>query len=273
MMLMPVLIVSVMGLVASIVLVIAAKVMAMPADELFDAIRAELPGANCGACGYAGCDDYAKAVAHNGAKTTLCVPGGSDVSAAISEAMGVKAEAVEKKYAVVHCSGNCYSTESIMDYQGKESCAACNFFYQGKGTCSHGCLGYGDCINVCAYGAISIVDGIAVIDKSVCVGCGMCAKACPNHLISVIPASNTVYVGCSSTDKGAYTRKVCKSGCIGCKKCEKACENGAITVTNNVASIDPAKCTNCGKCVEGCPTHAIVKCESRCEAIGAQKVS
>ena len=264
----PVLIVGGLGLVAAVVLAVAAKVMAMPADELFDAVRAGLPGANCGACGYAGCDDYAKAVAHGGAKTNLCTPGGSDVAASISAAMGVAAEEVKAQYAIVRCSGNCYATDSVMDYQGKKSCAACNYFYQGKGSCSHGCLGYGDCIDVCQYGAIAVVDGIAVVDKSLCTGCGMCAKACPNSLIAVIPASSTVYVGCSSNDKGAFTRKVCKHGCIGCKKCEKGCEAGAISISNNLASIDPEKCTNCGKCLSECPTHAIVSCNARCEAIG-----
>lgn len=145
-MLFPVIIVGGIGLLSSIILVVAAKVMALPADELFDKVRAELPGANCGACGYAGCDDYAKAVAHDGAKTNLCVPGGDAVGHKLSEAMGVAFEDVEEQYAVVRCSGNCYATDSIMDYEGKQSCAACNFFYQGKGSCSHGCLGYGDCI-------------------------------------------------------------------------------------------------------------------------------
>ncbi len=266
-MILPIIIVGSIGLLSSIVLVIAAKVMAVPADELFEAVRAELPGANCGACGYAGCDDYAKACAHNGAKTNLCIPGGSEVAKKVSAALGVVSEDVEPQYAIVRCSGNCYATDSIMDYRGKQSCAACNLFYQGKGSCSHGCLGYGDCIDVCKYGAISIVDGIAIIDKSACVGCGMCAKVCPNHLINIIPKKSTIYVGCSSHDKGAFTRKVCKSGCIGCKKCEKTCESGAIIVTDNLASIDPAKCTNCGACAAVCPTGAIVTCESRCEAI------
>lgn len=261
----PVAIVGGIGLFASVVLVIAAKVMAMPPDELLDAVRAELPGANCGACGYAGCDDYAKAVAHDGAKTNLCIPGGGECAEKVSAAMGVVCETVEAQYAIVRCSGNCYATDSIMDYQGKQSCSACNYFFQGKGSCSHGCLGYGECVDACLYGAISIVDGIAVIDRSVCVGCGMCAKTCPNNLIEIVPASCTVFVGCSSHDKGAFTRKVCKNGCIGCKKCEKSCESGAITVTDNLASIDPVKCIGCGKCVTDCPTGAIVTCVSRCE--------
>lgn len=265
--LIPILIVGSVGLIASVILVVAAKVMAMPADELFDAIRAELPGANCGACGYAGCDDYAKAVAHSGAATTLCIPGGADTASAVSAAMGVEAGAVESKYAVVHCSGNCDVTQPVMDYQGVQTCKASKMFYNGKGSCAYGCLGMGDCMTVCQYGAISMVKGIAVVDKSLCVGCGMCAKTCPNHLISIIPATSTIFVGCSSKDKGAATMKVCKSGCIGCKKCEKTCENGAITVTDNIASIDPAKCTNCGKCMEACPKKIIVTCSDRCEEL------
>ena len=141
-MLLPVVIVGGIGLVCSVILVIAAKVMAMPADELFDAIRAELPGANCGACGYAGCDDYAKAVAHSGAKTNLCIPGGAGTAAAVSAAMGVVAEEVKPQYAVVHCSGNCNVTEDSMDYQGKQTCAASKMFYNGKGSCQFGCLGF-----------------------------------------------------------------------------------------------------------------------------------
>ncbi len=252
----PVLVVLAIGLVAAVVLSVASKFMAVQVDERFTNVREELPGANCGACGYTGCDAYAQKVVE-GEKTNLCVPGGAAVAKKLSELMGVAFEEAEARRAIVHCSGICEYTEYVMDYQGPKSCAACNSFYQGRGSCSHACLGYGDCAHVCPYGAISMVDGIAHVDSDLCVGCGMCTKACPNNLLTIVPASSAVFVGCSSTDKGAYTRKICKAGCIGCKKCEKTCPNGAVKVENNLAAIDPYVCTGCGACVEQCPTGAI----------------
>ena len=130
-------------------------------------------------------------------------------------------------------------------------------FYDGSKLCTSGCLGYGDCIKVCSQGAISIVDGIAVIDKAKCMGCGLCAKACPNGLIAVRRISQAVDICCSSRDVGRVTRSVCPNGCIGCKLCEKNCPSGAVTVQNNHAVIDYDKCTNCGKCAEVCRVHAI----------------
>ena len=53
----------IIGAVAALILVIASKYMSVPENEMFPAIRECLPGANCGACGYAGCDGYAKALA------------------------------------------------------------------------------------------------------------------------------------------------------------------------------------------------------------------
>jgi len=255
--LLPVVIVSVIGLLAGIMLAVASKFMAVKVDETFEKIRAELPGANCGACGYAGCDEYANHVADKTAKTNLCIPGGDSVSKKLSEILGVAFEDVIEQYAIVRCSGVCGATEYIMDYQGPKNCEACNTFYEGRGSCSYSCLGFGDCVAVCKYDAIHIIDGIAYVDKQKCTGCGMCAKACPKAIINIIPATSNVYVACSSKDKGAFTRKICKNGCIGCKKCEKVCEAGAIVVNDNLAAVDPNKCTNCGKCIEGCPTGVI----------------
>lgn len=252
----PVLLVTGAGLLLAAILVVAAKIMAVPVDETYEKVRAELPGVNCGACGYAGCDDYARALC-NGAKTNLCIPGGDAVSKAVSAALGVEAADVEEQFAIVKCCSNCGDPNYIMDYEGLTTCEACNSFYQGRMACSHACLGYGDCVSVCKYDAIHIIDGVAVVDKAKCVGCGMCAKKCPNHLIEIVPATSRYYVSCSSHDKGAQTRKVCKGGCIGCKKCEKNCPVGAITITDNLAHIDPSLCINCGRCMVECPVGAI----------------
>jgi len=253
----PVITVTVIGAVCGVLLSIADKYMAVPVDERVSQVREVLPGANCGACGFAGCDEYAEKLVNAGVKTNLCIPGGAETAKKISAILGADFEAVEAKVAVVRCSGTNEQTGLIMDYQGPKTCEACVTYYRGKGSCSYGCMGFGDCVAACQYGAIEVVDGVAKVDKSLCTGCGMCAKACPKALINIIPASSDVFVGCSSTDKGAVTRKVCSAGCIGCKRCEKACNFGAITVTNNLASIDPEKCTNCGECVQVCPTKVI----------------
>lgn len=264
----PVAIVAAIGLVASIILVIAARFMAVKVDERVTQVRAVLPGANCGACGFAGCDEYAEKLVNDGVKSNLCIPGGGEVAKQVSEVLGVAFEEVQELRAVVKCRGHLGTTDYIMEWQGPQSCKIANQFYQGRRSCSHACLGYGDCVEVCQYDAIHIVNGVAVVNKSNCVGCGMCARECPNDLIDIRPAASDVFVGCSSTDKGAFTRKLCQNGCIGCKKCERTCEFGAITVTDNLARIDPAKCTNCKKCVEQCPTGAILyyQCEARGES-------
>lgn len=253
----PVIIVSVIGIIAGVVLTVAAKYMAVPVDERVSNIREVLPGANCGACGFAGCDEYAEKLINEGVAPNLCTPGGSEVAGKIGELLGVSVGEVVPMTAIVKCSGTCQNTTYIMDYQGPQTCEACNYFYQGRRACSHACLGYGDCVAVCQYDAIYIENGIAVVDKERCTGCSMCAKNCPNHLIDIVPRSSDIFVACSSTDKGAFTRKVCSAGCIGCRKCEKTCEYGAITITDNLASVDPAKCTNCGACVGVCPTKVI----------------
>jgi electron transport complex protein RnfB len=144
-----------------------------------------------------------------------------------------------------------------MDFKGLQSCAANKLFYRGRGACHKACLGYGDCVKVCNYEAISVVNGVAIVNKCKCVGCGLCAQRCPSNLIQIIPSSSSVFVACSSIDPGALTRKLCKAGCIACKKCEKACQADAIKVVDNLASIDVTKCTSCGACIAQCPVGVI----------------
>ena len=252
--------VTLIGLVCALVLVIAGKLMAVPVNERLEKVRACLPGANCGACGYAGCDGYAEALASGACKeTTLCIPGGNDAAQQVAAVLGLKAGEVERKVAFIRCNGTCSHTHNKYEYTGIQTCAGAEQLFGGPGECTFGCMGLGDCARACEYGAICIENGIAHVDTRVCVGCGKCAKVCPNQLIQILPLSIRHFVTCGNQEKGAMTRQRCKTGCIGCKKCELNCPEKAITVTNNLASIDYSKCSNCGKCVEVCPSGCILE--------------
>ncbi|MGI6733664.1 MAG: RnfABCDGE type electron transport complex subunit B [Anaerovoracaceae bacterium] len=254
----PVGIVVGIGLLSGIMLTVAAKFMAVEVDETAANIAEALPGANCGACGYAGCADYAGALAaDHSVPANLCTPGGNAVAMAISELLGVEFEGAQAKVAIVKCSGTREKTSYSMDYQGYQNCTANKLFYRGRGTCEKACLGFGDCVKVCDYGAIYIENGIAVVNRNRCVGCGACAKVCPNQLIEIVPDKMRVVVGCSSIDKGSVTKDICSIGCIACKLCEKSCKFDAIHVENNHAVIDYTKCTNCTLCAKVCPTKVI----------------
>lgn len=254
----PVLIVAGLGLLAGLGLSVASVLMAVPVNETAEKIREVLPGANCGACGYSGCDAYAKALAEGAKVLTLCAPGGGDTAKAIGAVLGVEAGAVKVKSAVVRCRGNCDNTQHTYDYDGIESCRMASQLLGGPGACKDGCIGLGDCVSVCEHGALKVCNGIAVVDQSLCKSCRKCVNVCPKGLIDVVDVSEPKsYVYCMNQEKGALTRKQCTAGCIGCMKCKKVCESGAVTVANNLASIDITRCTNCGKCAGQCPNHCI----------------
>ena len=254
-----VIIVGAMGLVLGLGLAIASVLMAVPVDEKEEAIREQLPGANCGACGYSGCDAYASALSKGETdKTNLCIPGGEGVSAEIAKITGFSAGSIVPQAAVVLCKGVCENCKTKLEYSGVKSCAMAKQLFGGPKDCSYGCIGFGDCVEVCPYDAIKICDGVARIDYTICRACGLCIKTCPKNIIEMLPLHvPKASVLCKNIEKGAQTRKQCKAGCIGCMKCVKACEYGAVSVENNVASVDYEKCIGCGKCVEQCPTKSI----------------
>ncbi|MEE1199824.1 MAG: RnfABCDGE type electron transport complex subunit B [Christensenellales bacterium] len=256
--LIPVISVSVIGLICAVMLVTASKLMAVPSDERFEQIRDCLPGANCGSCGYAGCDGYAHALADGEEKhVNLCIPGADAVANQIADTLGVETQDVVEMVAYVACGGDSTCTTRKYNYHGIRSCVAADMLYSGSGTCTNACLGCGDCAAVCPNGAICIEDGLARVIPSLCMGCGLCARVCPNHLIHVVPDTVRTIVRCSNTDKGAVTRKACSDGCIGCKKCVRECPEDAISVQNNLAVIDYRKCIGCGHCAEICTTGSI----------------
>lgn len=252
-------VVGIVGLIIGILLGIAAKAFHVEVDEREIMVRDLLPGNNCGGCGYAGCDGLAKAIAAGEAPVNGCPVAGGEIHAKIGEVMGKTAEASERKVAFVRCNGSCDKTSTKFNYHGITDCKkAVMVPGHGDKVCNYGCLGYGSCVRACAFDAIHVVNGIAVVDQEKCVACGKCIEACPNNLVEFVPVSADYKVKCASKDKGKDVMAGCSVGCIGCMKCTKVCESDAITVENNLAHIDYSKCTRCGKCADVCPRKIIL---------------
>ncbi len=245
------------ALVACVLLAVISHFFSVPDDPMKATIREALPGINCGACGFKGCDDYAAALAEGKAKPTLCVPGAQKLADYLSDLLGVESEPFNDVVAFVACNGNCEATHPKAIYEGVQSCYAASMIYGGANSCRFGCLGFGDCAAACPNNAICMIDGIAHVDTSLCIGCGLCARTCPKKIIKMLGQATATVVMCSSKDKGADARKSCTNACIACKKCEKVCPHGAITVVNNLAQVDYDKCVNCKLCVSECPTGCL----------------
>ncbi len=255
-----------LGLVFGLVLGMAARVFHVEEDPRLEQLNDALPGANCGGCGYAGCSGYAQAVLSGEAPIGKCASGGNEAAEKMAAVMGVKAEKVTRKVAMVRCSGYRQTDKDGKPlgqkmkgvYEGIEDClAASKVGGRGPSICKFGCLGFGNCVKKCKYGAISVVDGVAKVDFEKCVGCMSCAAACPRNLIVQVEYGRDVLIACSSHAKGSVTVRGCAKGCVGCGMCMKICPHGAISLDRNLAVIDYEKCDACGLCATVCPKHMI----------------
>lgn len=255
---------SLLGILAAVILYFVAQKFKVEEDPRIDEVEKMLPGANCGGCGFAGCRAMAEAmVKQDDISALYCPVGGAECMKSMASYLGKVAPEKEPTVATVRCGGTCAKRPRNNTYNGAKSCAVASTVYVGETACAYGCLGYGDCVDACAFDAIHVnpETGIAEVDADKCTACGACVKACPKGIIELRkkwPKNRAVYVSCVSKDKGAVTMKACKAGCIGCGKCAKVCAFGAITVENGLAYIDPQKCKLCRKCVNECPTGAIV---------------
>jgi Na+-translocating ferredoxin:NAD+ oxidoreductase RNF subunit RnfB len=238
---------------------LTAKKFSVKIDPRVEKVLDVLAHAHCGACGYAGCEQYADAVVNKPeVAPNLCIPAGMKGAEAVAFITGKKAEAREPVFARVFCRGSWSKAVKRFDYKGVQDCRAVILAGGGDKACRYGCLGYGTCARVCPFDAITMTeDHLPFIDLRKCTGCRKCEAACPVKVIEVLPASRPVQVACHSRDKAADTRKHCQTGCVACGICVKTCPFDAPSVENNLSKIDLHKCRVCGLCVKKCPTNAI----------------
>ena len=262
-----VIVLGAIGLVSALVLFFVSKKFAVKEDPRIAQVSEVLPQANCGGCGFPGCGGLASAcvkAADNGSLEGLnCPVGGQAVMERVAEILGMEAGVATPKIAVVRCNGSCENRPRIAEYDGVKNCRVANTTCSGDTACAYGCLGCGDCVEACMFGAIKInkQTGLPEVDAQRCTACGACAKACPRNIIEIRPVAGdnkeAYVVECMNKDKGAVATKACAVACIGCMKCEKVCGFDAVHVENNVAYINPEKCQLCGECEKACPKNVI----------------
>jgi electron transport complex protein RnfB len=247
-----------LGLLSAFALGIASRAFHVDTDPRIQTIADLLPGANCGGCGFAGCNALATAIVSGNGKIESCMAVSDEHRTEIASLMGVETTQTEKKVAVVHCNYPAGGVGDKFDYIGVRDCRAANLVSGGPKQCTFACIGLGTCRKVCPFDAITMSDrGLPVVDPEKCVACGKCVEACPKRIIDLAPLSRTVQVLCSSHDRGAQVKKLCSVGCINCMICQRVCPFEAVHVIDNIARIDYEKCRVCGLCFRECPTATI----------------
>lgn len=248
------------GLFFGIGLAIAAHKFAVETNPLIEEVLESLPMAQCGGCGYPGCEGYAIAVVTDpDVPPNLCFPGKEAVAEVVAEMTGKKMTAVEDQIALVRCSRIEGRVSHKHEYIGFASCTAANLTFGGPSACQYSCIGLGECGDACPFDAIDMVENFPIVNPDKCVSCGVCVKACPKNIIELQTLKARVYVPCSTKDLGKIVKNVCKVGCIGCKMCVKACPADAIVYEDNLIKIDHKACIDYGpSCEEACVT----KCPS-----------
>ncbi|HNS31968.1 MAG TPA: RnfABCDGE type electron transport complex subunit B [bacterium] len=266
-MVIPVLILGALGIIFSAFLTYFNIRFKVEENPLVASIYELMPKANCGACGLAGCSAFAELLAEKKEAPEKCVMLSEENLSSICSILGIESRDRTREIARIKCFGGKNSKKKF-EYATLRSCSAVVSIFGTNLECGFGCLGMGDCAEICPVNAISMGEnGLPSVDAEKCTGCGKCVAACPMSIISLLPEDKKIYIACSSCDRGPAVIKACKSGCIGCGKCVRVCPQKAISLKNNLAVIDYEKCNNCGTCVENCPRKIIFEAGVKSEQL------
>jgi electron transport complex protein RnfB len=252
---------TVLGLFFGFALAAAAARFQVPVNPLVEHVRDRLPAANCGACGFAGCQAYAEAVVERGeVSPNLCIPGRGAVASALAELTGKQLGSIVDRVVVLRCHGTSAFARDEAQYAGIQTCTAASFVFGGPKACKNGCLGLGDCVEACPFGALVMDEsGIPVVDHEKCTGCGICVTVCPKDLWGFVPRQHRIELSCVAYDKRSTVRATCMVGCTLCRRCVARCPAGAITWDGKTIVVDHEKCLAYGPscaeiCVDVCPS-------------------
>jgi RnfABCDGE-type electron transport complex B subunit len=256
--LIPIITMAALGLLFSAGLVVAYQKLKVEENPKTVKVSESLPQANCGACGYAGCQAFAEAVVSGEATSNGCPVGGAETAQMIADILGVEVGEIIKKVARLHCRGTKEAAKDRGEYLGLTTCYAANLV-GGNKQCTYGCLGYGDCVKACQFDALFMDDnGLPTVVEEACTACGKCVDACPRDLFELHPQEQNILVFCRSLDRGPAAKKACKNACIGCGICVRACPD-AIELEENLAVIKDYKkiLPEQIPAMEKCPTDSI----------------
>jgi len=249
-----------LGLLLAAVLAVANRRLYVFEDPRIDQVEELLPSANCGSCGSAGCRAFAERLVKGEAQPGLCTVNSKEGNQLIANFLGVELGGAEKRVARLACAGGSNVARRRASYAGLDSCRAAATVAGGGKGCAWGCLGLGDCAQVCEFDALSMdAQALPQVDADKCTACGDCVEICPRDLFSLHPVSHRLWVACKNLEKGEEAEAECAVLCTGCGRCAADAPEGLITIRDNLAVVDYSRNALASPlAVERCPTGAIV---------------
>lgn len=248
------------GTTFGILIAVANRKLRVWEDPRLDAVTELLPGTNCGACGFPGCRSFAEGLIGGGAQPAGCTVMGPDDVSDVAEYLGVEAGEAQQRVARLLCAGGSDVALQRANYVGWETCQAAAAVAGGGKGCTWGCIGLGDCRDVCDFDAIFMNEvDLPVVVPELCTACGDCVEVCPKDLFVLMPMEHHLLVQCRNLIDGDEAEGVCSVACTACRKCVADAQPGVIAIVNGLAVVNYDLNESAGpEAIARCPTGAIV---------------